>query len=212
MSPLMSPPACRPGSPAREDAPRESDDPAPERGCENGVPEDGAAWERASEGGVPEDGARGGDDLADAAWRVEEASLALVEMTLNAVAEQSELSLTQLRVLLAVDRHGPLNLSTLAARLAMSISAAGRLVARLDAAGLVARLLAPHSRREISITVTPLGRRSLDELRAARRRDIAAALGILPPATRRTLADTLTELTAAAGAVTPGGDGRPLQA
>ncbi|ETK37124.1 hypothetical protein MPTA5024_05580 [Microbispora sp. ATCC PTA-5024] len=161
---------------------------------------------------MPEDGARGGDDLADAAWRVEEASLALVEMTLNAVAEQSELSLTQLRVLLAVDRHGPLNLSTLAARLAMSISAAGRLVARLDAAGLVARLLAPHSRREISITVTPLGRRSLDELRAARRRDIAAALGILPPATRRTLADTLTELTAAAGAVTPGGDGRPLQA
>ncbi|GAA0381535.1 hypothetical protein GCM10009530_35340 [Microbispora corallina] len=209
MSPLMSLPTGRPGGPAWEDAPRESDDLVPERGPDDGGPEDRAVWEGEPEDGGPEGAARGGDDLADAAWRVEKASLALVEMTLNAVAEQSELSLTQLRVLLAVDRHGPLNLSTLAARLAMSISAAGRLVARLDAAGLVARLLAPHSRREISITVTPLGRRSLDELRAARRRDIAAALDILSPATRRTLADTLTELTAAAGSVRPGGDGRP---
>ncbi|MEU6737742.1 MarR family winged helix-turn-helix transcriptional regulator [Streptosporangium sandarakinum] len=136
--------------------------------------------------------------LAEAAWRVEEASLALVEMTLNAVAEDSDLSVTQLRVLLAVDRHGPLNLSALAAHLAVSVSAAGRLVARLDDAGLLTRLLSPHSRREISIDVTAAGRRAIGHLRAARRRRIAAALTRLPPGTRRALAGALTEFTAAA--------------
>ncbi|MEV7009207.1 MarR family transcriptional regulator [Streptosporangium sp. NPDC051022] len=139
-----------------------------------------------------------GDDLTDAAWRVEAASLALVEMTLNAAAEHGDLSVTRLRVLLAVDRHGPLNLSTLAAHLSMSVSATGRLVARLDAAGLLARLLSPHSRREISIDVTPLGHRAIGRLRAARRRHITSTLKRLPPGTRQVLARALLEFTAAA--------------
>ncbi len=142
-------------------------------------------------------------DLADAAWRVEAASLALVEMTFNAAAEHSDLSVTQLRVLLAVDRHGPLNLSALAAHLTMSISATGRLVTRLHTAGLLTRLLAPHSRREVSIDVTPLGHQAIERLRAARRRHIATVLTRLPPVTRRTLARTLLEFAAAAQA----GDG-----
>lgn len=137
------------------------------------------------------------DDPADAAWRVEAASLVLVEMTLNAAAEYSGLSVIQLRVLLAVDRHGPLNLSALATHLTMSISATGRLVTRLDAAGLLTRLLASHSRREVSIDVTSLGHQAIERLRAARRRHIAAALTRLPPATQQTLARTLLEFTAA---------------
>lgn len=136
--------------------------------------------------------------LEEDAWSVEDASLALVEMTLNAVARGSDLSVTQLRVLLAVDRHGPLNLSGLAALLGMSVSATGRLVARLHTAGLLTRLLSPHSRREVSIDVTEPGRRALERIRAARRGHIAAALRHLPPDSRRTLARTLRELTAAA--------------
>ncbi|MEU7911185.1 MarR family winged helix-turn-helix transcriptional regulator [Microbispora bryophytorum] len=140
--------------------------------------------------------------LEEDAWSVEDASLALVEMTLNAVARGSDLSVTQLRVLLAVDRHGPLNLSGLAALLGMSVSAAGRLVARLHTAGLLTRLLSPHSRREVSIDVTETGRRSLERIRAARRGQIATALRRLPLDSRRTLAQTLRELTAAAEADT----------
>ncbi|MBE3012904.1 MarR family transcriptional regulator [Microbispora sp. NEAU-D428] len=143
--------------------------------------------------------------LEEDAWSIEDASLALVEMTLNAVARGSDLSVTQLRVLLAVDRHGPLNLSGLAALLGMSVSATGRLVARLHTAGLLTRLLSPHSRREVSIDVTEPGRRALERIRAARRGHIAAALRHLPPDSRRTLARTLRELTAAAGA--DGADG-----
>lgn len=131
------------------------------------------------------------------AWVVEEASLALVEMTLDAVVRDGELSVTQVRVLLAVDRHGPLNLSRLADRLGMSISATGRLVDRLHGAGLLARVLSPLSRREVSIDVTEAGRRALGRIRAARRARIAAALDRLPPGSRRALARTLHEFTAA---------------
>ncbi|MGI5157746.1 MarR family winged helix-turn-helix transcriptional regulator [Microbispora sp. CA-102843] len=137
--------------------------------------------------------------LEEDAWSVEDASLALVEMTLNAATRGSDLSVTQLRVLLAVDRHGPLNLSGLAALLGMSVSATGRLVARLHTAGLLTRLLSPHSRREVSIDVSETGRRSLERIRAARRGHIAAALRHMPADSRRTLARTLRELTAAAG-------------
>ncbi|MEN3536664.1 MarR family transcriptional regulator [Microbispora sp. ZYX-F-249] len=136
--------------------------------------------------------------LEEDAWSVEDASLALVEMTLTAVTRDAGLSVTQLRVLLAVDRHGPLNLSGLAGLLGMSVSATGRLVARLHTAGLLTRLLSPHSRREVSIDVTETGRHSLERIRAARRGQIAAALRRLPPDSRRTLARTLRELTAAA--------------
>ncbi|GAA3129491.1 MarR family winged helix-turn-helix transcriptional regulator [Streptosporangium carneum] len=139
---------------------------------------------------------RGGE--SDSAWLVEEASLVLVEVTLNAVAEMGDLSLTQLRVLLAVDRHGPLNLSTLAAHLTMSLSAAGRMVDRLDGAGLLTRFPAAHSRREIRIETTVRGREVLGRLRSARRRRIGAALERLTPETRQTLARTLQEFTAAA--------------
>jgi DNA-binding MarR family transcriptional regulator len=132
-------------------------------------------------------------------------------MTMKAVAEQGHLSVTQLRVLLAVERHGPLNLSTLAARLAVSISAAGRLVARMDAAGLLTRLLSPHSRREISIDVTPLGRRTLDGIRTARRRQISAALARLTPASQRALTQTLTEFTAVARLVDDDAGRHPCQ-
>ncbi|HEX4815425.1 MAG TPA: MarR family transcriptional regulator [Nonomuraea sp.] len=142
-------------------------------------------------------------------WQVEDASLALVEMTLNAIARHGELSVTRLRVLLAVDRHGPLNLSALAAHLAMSVSAAGRLVARLDEAGLLARVPAPHSRREVSIDTTDAGRRHLRRLRDIRRRHLAAALERMPASARRDLADRLRDLTLAATGPPPAPDTAP---
>lgn len=135
--------------------------------------------------------------MDELAWQVEESSLVLVEMTLRAVAEQSELSLTQVRVLLAVDRHGPLNLSALASHLAVSISAAGRLVDRLDHGGLLTRTLAEHSRREVRISLTPYGRGHVDHLRAVRRRTIADTLARLPLSTRRDLVQCLNDFTAA---------------
>ncbi|MDX3106108.1 MarR family winged helix-turn-helix transcriptional regulator [Nonomuraea angiospora] len=136
--------------------------------------------------------------MNDSAWQIEEASLVLVEATLDAMAALGSLSVTRLRVLLAVDRHGPMNLSSLAERLGMSLSAAGRVVDRLAEAGLLSREPAPHSRREIRIQVTPEGCEVLERLRAVRRRRIGQALDRLEPADRATLFRMLLQLTNAA--------------
>ncbi len=142
--------------------------------------------------------AQGDEGPYGSAWLVEEASLVLVEVTLTALAEVGELSLTQLRAMLAVDRHGPLNLSTLAAHLGMTLSAAGRLVDRLDGADLLSRFPAPHSRREIRIETTGQGRRVLERLRSARRRRIGEVLERMEPADRQVLARVLLGFSAAA--------------
>ncbi|WP_147268021.1 MarR family winged helix-turn-helix transcriptional regulator [Spongiactinospora rosea] len=137
----------------------------------------------------------GHDAEHDSAWMVEEASLVLVEVTLDAVAHMGDLSLTALRLLLAADRHGPLNLSRLAAQLGMSPSATGRMVDRLAGSGLLTRYPATHSRREIRIEVTAEGLRVLERLRSARRRRIGLALRHLTPEGRRLLTHVLQEFT-----------------
>jgi DNA-binding MarR family transcriptional regulator len=136
-------------------------------------------------------------NVDDSAWLVEEASVVLMEVTLDAVAQMEDLSLAALRHLLAVERHGPLNLSALAARLGMSLSAAGRMVNRLVDSGLLARSTAVHSRREIRIEMTPRGLEALAKLRSARRQRIGVALQNLDPADRRILTRVLQQLTAA---------------
>ncbi|MEU6714103.1 MarR family transcriptional regulator [Nonomuraea sp. NPDC046802] len=141
--------------------------------------------------------AEGAADVDDSAWLVEEASLVLMEVTLDAVAQMDNLSLAALRHLLAVDRHGPLNLSGLASHLGMSLSATGRMVDRLVASGLLARFTATHSRREIRIEVTPRGLEVLEQLRSARRRRIGAALRNLATEDRHILTSLLRQLTAA---------------
>ncbi|MFF4619020.1 MarR family winged helix-turn-helix transcriptional regulator [Nonomuraea jabiensis] len=146
----------------------------------------------------PGEGSGESADMNDSAWQIEEASLVLVEATLDAMAALGSLSVTRLRVLLAADRHGPMNLSSLAERLGMSLSAAGRVVDRLAEAGLLSREPAPHSRREIRIQVTPEGREVLERLRAVRRRRIGQALDRLEPADRVTLFRMLRQLTDAA--------------
>ncbi|MEV3984194.1 MarR family transcriptional regulator [Nonomuraea sp. NPDC049758] len=136
--------------------------------------------------------------MDDSAWHIEEASLVLVEATLDAMAALGDLSVPRLRVLLAVERHGPMNLRSLADRLDMSLSAAGRVVDRLDTAGLLSRAPAAHSRREIRISTTPAGREVLERLRAARRQRIGQALEKLAPDDHRTLVHVLRRLTEAA--------------
>lgn len=138
---------------------------------------------------------RSGPDAADA---VEEASLALVEMTLSALAVGRGLSPLQMRLLVAVDRHGPLNLSALAARLDQSVPSASRLVDRLVDAGLVRRGPARHSRREVALSLTPGGRRALDRLRGARRAAIARVLVGMSASERKALVTGLRAFAVAA--------------
>jgi len=117
---------------------------------------------------------------------------------MEALAGTRDLSLLQMRLLLVVDRHAPLNLSALAERLDQSIPSASRLVDRLVDAGLVRRMPAPHSRREIALTLTGKGSRALSRLRQIRERAIADVLSRMTPADRLALVSGLTAFATAA--------------
>jgi DNA-binding MarR family transcriptional regulator len=119
-------------------------------------------------------------------------------MTLAALAAADGVSSLQLRVLLAIDRHGPLNLSTLAARLDLSVPSASRLVDRLVEAGYVTRAVAEHSRREVALAVATKGRRALGQLRRSRSRAIGEVLAQMSPSQRAALVTGLTAFSAAA--------------
>lgn len=139
-----------------------------------------------------------GEGVETAAATVEEASLALLEMTLAAVAAAGAVSTLQLRMLLVVDRDSPLNLSSLAARLDLSVPSASRLVDRLVEASLVTRDVAQHSRREVALSLTPQGRRVLQQVRRRRRRAIAQVLDQMSGRDRTSLVSGLGAFTRAA--------------
>jgi DNA-binding MarR family transcriptional regulator len=141
--------------------------------------------------------------LTEQAGTVEEASLALVEMTLAALAGVEGISSLQLRMLLLVDRHPQSNLSSVASRMDMSVPSASRLVDRLVEAGLLDRRDAPHSRREVALSLTARGNRALAELRRSRRQAIGVVLEAMADDQRRALVSGLTAFAAAAG-IEPG--------
>ena len=135
---------------------------------------------------------------SDDARAVEAASLALVEMTMTALAAARSLSPLQMRLLLVVDRHAPLNLSALAAHLEQSVPSASRLVDRLVEAGLVRRGPAAHSRREVALALTTRGKRSLSRLRQVRERGIADVMQRMSASDRAALVSGLTAFAVAA--------------
>lgn len=106
---------------------------------------------------------------------------------------------TQLRVLLAVERRGTVNLSGLAADLDALNSSASRLCDRLEAAGLVARAPGRRSRREVTIRLTADGLGLLERLRRHRRERLMRVLALMAPADREALLTGLARFDGAAG-------------
>jgi DNA-binding MarR family transcriptional regulator len=131
----------------------------------------------------------------------EQASLALVELTLKAMSASQQLSVLQLRALLAVEQHGPLRLGAVAQLLDLSAPSASRLIARLVDDGLILRTTAPHERRQLQLAVSAKGRRLLSRLRGLRQREIGKVLEAMRPETRDALIQGLTAFAAAANNV-----------
>jgi len=90
--------------------------------------------------------------------------------------------------LATVDRHGPLTPSELAAVERIQRPTATRLLARLEADGLVSRTADPTDRRASLVTVTPAGRALLRTLRSRKNAYLARRLKDLPADELDTLA------------------------
>lgn len=126
--------------------------------------------------------------LTELAAQVE--SAARVLLTLSARASLNlpgSVSLAQLRALAAVEELGPCTLGTVADALMISISTASRLVDRIADLQLLDRRQSPTNRRELTIRVTPRGKRLLRRHEAARRAVFEETLVDVPVADAQAL-------------------------
>ncbi|WP_338894638.1 MarR family transcriptional regulator [Streptomyces sp. TG1A-60] len=143
----------------------------------------------------------GGVDDVDAVTRaVLTASRLLVAVSARSLAEVEErVTLPQFRMLVVLSTRGATKLVVLADLLQVAPSTAMRMVDRLIAAGLADRQVNPDNRRETMLRLTGEGRRTVADVTARRRAEIAAIVERLAPDQRTALVGALTAFNEAGG-------------
>ena len=114
----------------------------------------------------------------------------------NRIADHASLPPLQLSALVTVEEHGPLRLSELARREAVTAPTMSRVLAALDEQGLVVRAPDPQDARGVLITLSAEGAVRLGETRNHRTALIARRLARLDDHQRRALATALPALEA----------------
>lgn len=102
----------------------------------------------------------------------------------------------QLSALVTVEQCGPLRLSDLARREAVTAPTMSRVLSALDEQGLVVRAPDPQDARGVLITLSELGGTRLNEVRTHRTALVARRLARLDDAQRRSLAAAMPALEA----------------
>ena len=116
-------------------------------------------------------------------------------------ADAEETTIAQYRALVVLASRGPRRIAGLAEALDVAPSTAGRMCDRLVRKGLVRRHRARDDRRVVLVSVTPAGRRVVDEATSRRRELIADILGRLPAGAQRAVAEAFGAFADAAGEV-----------
>ncbi|MEV5786637.1 MULTISPECIES: MarR family winged helix-turn-helix transcriptional regulator [unclassified Streptomyces] len=107
------------------------------------------------------------------------------------------ISVSQLRVMNIVDREDGIRMRALTRLLGAARPSVCRLVDRLQALGFVERRPWPDSGREVLLTLTPSGRRHLDQLRGRREELLMEALATMPAHQRTAMAEGIARLQSA---------------
>ncbi|MGQ4383466.1 MarR family winged helix-turn-helix transcriptional regulator [Streptomyces sp. SAS_270] len=143
----------------------------------------------------------GTTDDGDAVTRaVLTASRLLVAVSARSLAEVEErVTLPQFRMLVVLSTRGATKLVALANLLQVAPSTAMRMVDRLIAAGLADRQTNPDNRRETMLQLTEEGRRTVEDVTARRRSEIAAIVQRLRPTERLALIEALNAFNEAGG-------------
>ena len=106
------------------------------------------------------------------------------------------LSPSQLSALATIERHGSLTLGALAEQERVAPPSVTKVVAKLEAAGLVERQLDDADRRVAWVSTTPTGNARLAKIRQRKNEWLSAQIAQLDDAQRRRLADALDVLDA----------------
>ncbi|MET8583489.1 MarR family transcriptional regulator [Streptomyces collinus] len=144
---------------------------------------------------------KGALDDVDAVTRaVLTASRLLVAVSARSLAAVEErVTVAQFRMLVVLSTRGTTKLVELAELLQVAPSTAMRMVDRLIAAGLADRQANPVNRRETLLRLTEEGRRTVEEVTARRRAEIAAIVERLRPMERLALVEALNAFNEAGG-------------
>jgi DNA-binding MarR family transcriptional regulator len=137
------------------------------------------------------------DQVVDALLTASRLLVAIAAKSLAAVEEA--LTLPQYRMLVVLDAQGPSSLARLAEHLEVNPSTALRMVERLTAAGMVAKVAHPANRREVRLHLTPAGWQVVRQVTEKRREEIARIVDAMPPERRADLVAALRAFTDAGG-------------
>jgi DNA-binding MarR family transcriptional regulator len=112
--------------------------------------------------------------------------------------QQADAGLTpsQLSALVSVECHGPVTLGALAEHERVAPPSITKVVAKLEAAGLVTRTVDDRDRRVMWVSVTPAGQQRLTKTRERKNAWLTARLAQLDDEQRGRLADALDALDA----------------
>jgi DNA-binding MarR family transcriptional regulator len=148
------------------------------------------------------------DPVVDALLRASRALVAITSRSLSAV--NADVTLPQFRSLVVLASAGPQTVSALADRLAVHASTMTRMCNRLVARGLVVRVPSAGDRREVVIALTSMGTSVVEDVMAARRKELDAVMRRMGDDDRIAVVVALDKFARAAG-VTPNlSDTRPL--
>lgn len=136
------------------------------------------------------------DQVVDAVLRASRVLLAVAVRSLAAV--DHDVTLPQYRALVVLASRGPQRPTGLADALGVHPSTITRLCDRLVGKRLVQRAESPANRREVSIRLTPKGRRLVDAVTARRREEIATIAANIPARERAATVHALHALGEAA--------------
>lgn len=140
------------------------------------------------------------DDVDAVTRAVLTASRLLVAVSARSLsAVEERVTLPQFRMLVVLSTRGATKLVALADLLQVAPSTAMRMVDRLIAGGLADRHHNPDNRRETLLQLTDEGRRTVEDVTARRRAEIATIVERLSPTQRLALVEALTAFNEAGG-------------
>ncbi|MER5861608.1 MarR family winged helix-turn-helix transcriptional regulator [Streptomyces sp. NPDC059688] len=148
------------------------------------------------------------DDSVSLASTIAEAVDRLASLwSVAAQGASLRLSPHQLRALRILEAEPGQNLTALAVGMDIGLPTASRLCDRLEAAGLLERVLHPQKRREVQLHLTGHGRQVLHEVAARRSRALATVLAAMETTERDALRRGLESFLAAQNGDSPDGGG-----
>jgi DNA-binding MarR family transcriptional regulator len=121
-------------------------------------------------------------------------AVARLSRRLRPTEAAGSLTATEVDVLVAAERRGPIRLSDLASFAGLNPTMLSRLIPKLETAGLVRRLGAEGDRRVCRVEATAKGYRLLERIRSERNDALSKRLAELSPEERETLLAALPVL------------------